>query len=94
MTVTEQPESDRDRRKAECERWKEECKVLTEERWYHHRMFEQRGEDLKRAEKELYKVCDHEWERDTSVYEPCGSLPKICRHCRLYRDYSYTAGTN
>ncbi len=49
-----------------------------------------RKEEIREAEKILYKVCDHEWKYDTS----CGPYDRIkyqCIKCSLWRHpYMYT----
>lgn len=38
--------------------------------------------------KNIYKICDHEWKNEIISSEPCGNKWEICTKCRLYYDYT------
>ena len=49
-----------------------------------------RKEEIREAEKILYKVCGHEWKYDTSC-GPYGRIKYQCIKCSLWRHpYMYT----
>ena len=50
-------------------------------RWRLYEEMESIKKEINKVSDLLYKICDHDWEIDTSRFEPCGPTPKICHKC-------------
>jgi len=47
-------------------------------------VIEKINEQIKITEKQIYKICDHEWKRESSSYDE--KTTYICNKCGLYDD--------
>ena len=56
------------------------------EKWNYFKMFKKMDEIIKELDFQIYKKCNHEWERDYSG-GPYDRAEQICKFCNLYRNH-------
>lgn len=63
----------------------EEYKKNKDDIYYHFRTIDVLREKNKVLEREIYKNCEHSWERDYDDAGPYSSTSFFCKKCTLYR---------
>ena len=74
-----------DESKHEINRIIEEYKKNKDDIYYHLRMIDVLRAKNKMLEREIYKKCEHSWERDYDDAGPYSSTSFFCKKCSLYR---------
>ena len=46
-------------------------------------------QDIDEIDKEIYKKCEHNWERDYSYAGPYTKPEIVCTKCNLFKSYHY-----